>query len=64
MTSCSLAHLGQKQTLSSCDRHTLQKQSLHALSSHNSDADSKEDKIEVIEVIKKPEEEPGEELGE
>ena len=64
MTSCSFACLGQKQTLSSCDRHTFQKQSLCTLLSHNSDANAKEDEIEVIEVIKKPEEEPGEELGE
>ena len=63
-TSCTLACLGQKQTLSSHDRCALQKWSLHTLSSHDSDADSEEDEIEVIEVIEKPEEEPREELGE
>jgi hypothetical protein len=54
--------VSKKKILSSCDGCTLKNQSSHTLmSSHDSDADSEEDGIEVIE---KPAEEPGEELGE
>lgn len=66
-TSRAGVHLGPNQlskTLSSRDGRTLQKQPSRALLSHDSDADSEEDEIEMIEVIEKPEEEPGEELGE